>query len=136
MHFLTEIAVMFSCGPTQQLQASSADSAFFPMVLFRHVSVAVLKFETRVSHSEIAVLFGWGKLAVLHDLLTSTSQSNRVLVRLVSCLAPLLVVDPEQDRALLLPPPMSSRAKATEANSPFLSLLLPPCLFCFVILLF
>ena len=41
-----------------------------------------------------------------------TSQASRVLVRLVSCLAPEEVVEPEQERADLLPPPRSTSLRA------------------------
>ena len=106
-----------------------------PMALVRQDPAWVLKVVVRLLQRLMKVMLGWGKLAGLQDLLTLISQSNKVLVRLVSCLAPELEYDPPQDRLLLLPPPISISLKAMGANTPFLPDLLPPVLFCLVILL-
>jgi len=75
------------------------------------------------------VVSGWGKLAGLQEVLTLISQSNRVLVRFPSCLAPSLPKVPPQLRLDLLPPPISMSLKAVGANRPFLPDLPPPVLF-------
>merc|ERR1712149_132934 len=65
--------------------------------------------------------------SVVQEAFTRTSQSNRVLVRLVSCRAPSEVAEPEQVRADLLPPPRSTSLRAMGPNSDCLSILF----FCF-----
>merc|ERR1712156_1415753 len=72
------------------------------------------------------VMLGIGK-EVVQEAFTKTSQSNRVLVRLVSCSAPSEVAEPEQVRADLLPPPRSTSLRAMGPNTDCLSILF----FCF-----
>ena len=52
------------------------------------------------------VMFGFGKVSGLQDMLISFSHSCKVMVRLVSCLAPSESADPAHKRLDLLPPPI------------------------------
>merc|ERR1711878_107285 len=74
--------------------------------------------------------------SVVQEALTATSQSNRVLVRLVSCKAPSEVAEPEQVRADLLPPPRSTSLRAMGPNTDCLPDFLPAMEACFSILVF
>merc|ERR1719219_305661 len=133
LHIFSDRAVVLSFAPSQQLQASDTLVLAEPNVLLIHFVVSLMKLVTRLSHIEIKVVFGCGKLAVLHDLLTSTSQSKRVLVRFFSWIAPLLPYSPPQDMLVLFPPPISTRRRATGANRPFLPDFPLPVEFCLLI---
>merc|ERR1711884_998185 len=74
--------------------------------------------------------------SVVQEALTATSQSNRVLVRLVSCKAPSEVAEPEQVRADLLPPPRSTSLRAMGPNTDCLPDFFPAMEACFSILVF
>merc|ERR1712223_1126121 len=74
--------------------------------------------------------------SVVQEAFTKTSQSNRVLVRLVSCRAPSEVAEPEQVRADLLPPPRSTSLRAMGPNTDCLPDFLPAMEACFSILVF
>lgn len=58
--------------------------------LFRHSLAWVSNVVVLFSHPSMKVALGWGKLAVLQEALTLSSQSKSVLVRFASCLAPSL----------------------------------------------
>ena len=88
---LMDCAVWLSCGPTQHPHASDTLVLVPPMVLLRQAWTAVLKLLVRFSHMVMKVVFGCGKLAGLHEALTLSSQSNSVLVRFWSCMAPELL---------------------------------------------
>jgi len=87
---LMEFAVFASWGPSQQPQASDTLVLVAPMDLLMQIWTENLKAPTSLLQLLMKVKLGWGKLAGLQDLLTLSSQSNRVLVRFWSCLAPLL----------------------------------------------
>merc|ERR1711878_90101 len=74
--------------------------------------------------------------SVVQEAFTRTSQSNRVLVRLVSCKAPSEVAEPEQVRADLLPPPRSTSLRAMGPNADCLTDFLLAMVACFSILVF
>merc|ERR1711878_223513 len=74
--------------------------------------------------------------SVVQEALTATSQSNRVLVRLVSCKARSEVAEPEQVRADLLPPPRSTSLRAMGPNTDCLPDFLPAISDCLSILFF
>merc|ERR1719195_1915280 len=88
-----------------------------------------------VVHASTKVMLGMGK-SVVQEAFTITSQSNRVLVRLVSCRAPSEVAEPEQVRADLLPPPRSTSLRAMGPNADCLTDFLPAMVACFSILVF
>merc|ERR1719215_206843 len=87
---LVALAVSASWGPIQQPQASETLVLVVPRVLLRQTWTENLNCVTSFSQLLMKVVLGWGKLAGLQDLLTLSSQSNKVLVRFWSCLAPLL----------------------------------------------
>merc|ERR1719266_631310 len=74
--------------------------------------------------------------SVVQEAFTKTSQSNSVLVRLVSCRAPSEVAEPEQVRADLLPPPRSTSLRAMGPNTDCLPDFLPAISDCLSILFF
>merc|ERR1712207_41182 len=88
-----------------------------------------------LTQASTKVMLGMGK-SVVQEAFTRTSQSNRVLVRLVSCRAPSEVAEPEQVRADLLPPPRSTSLRAMGPNTDCLPDFLPAMEACFSILVF
>merc|ERR1712207_38717 len=86
-----------------------------------------------LTQASTKVMLGMGK-SVVQEAFTKTSQSNKVLVRLVSCRAPSEVAEPEQVRADLLPPPRSTSLRAMGPNTdclPAISDCLSILFFCF-----
>lgn len=81
LQFFSDWAVVFSLGPSQHPQASETLVLEEPILLPIQEPVSLMKLVTKVSHKEMSVVLGWGKLAGLQDLFTSISQSKRVLVR-------------------------------------------------------
>ena len=116
----------------QQVQASPAVAS---LLLVMQSVAMVTKLAVALAQASTKVMLGMGK-SVVQEALTATSQSNSVLVRLVSCLAPSESAEPEQVRADLLPPPRSTSLRAMGANTAFLSDFLPAMVACFSILVF
>merc|ERR1712223_1564907 len=100
-----------------------------------HSVARVLNKSVALTQPSTKVMLGMGK-SVVQEALTATSQSNRVLVRLVSCRAPSEVAEPEQVRADLLPPPRSTSLRAMGPNTDCLPDFLPAMEACFSILVF
>merc|ERR1712155_272718 len=123
---------MASSGADQQAQASLAEAS---LLLVTHLVARVTKREVSLAQASTNVMLGMGK-SVVQEALTATSQSNRVLVRLVSCRAPSEVAEPEQVRADLLPPPRSTSLRAMGPNTDCLPDFLPAMEACFSILVF
>merc|ERR1719422_214454 len=129
---LTASLAAASSGADQQVQASTAVASLLSV---RQASAAATKVAEALTHSSTKVMLGMGK-SVVQEALTATSQSNRVLVRLVSCRAPSEVAEPEQVRADLLPPPRSTSLRAMGPNTDCLPDFLPAMEACFSILVF
>merc|ERR1711878_256510 len=129
---LTASLAMVISGADQQLQASPAVASLLSV---RQASAAATKVAEAFTHSSTKVMLGMGK-SVVQEALTATSQSNSVLVRLVSCEAPSEVAEPEQVRADLLPPPRSTSLRAMGPNTDCLPDFLPAMEACFSILVF
>merc|ERR1719461_974830 len=123
---------MVISGADQQAQASVAVAS---LLMVMHSVAGVLNKSVALTHSSTKVMLGMGK-SVVQEALTATSQSNRVLVRLVSCRAPSEVADPEQVRADLLPPPRSTSLRAMGPNTDCLPDFLPAMVPCLSILFF
>merc|ERR1712193_279856 len=100
-----------------------------------HSVARVLNKSVALTQASTKVMLGMGK-SVVQEAFTRTSQSNRVLVRLVSCKAPSEVAEPEQVRADLLPPPRSTSLRAIGPNTDCLPDFLPAMEACFSILVF
>merc|ERR1712241_1248013 len=100
-----------------------------------HSVARVLNKSVALTQASTKVMLGMGK-SVVQEAFTRTSQSNRVLVRLVSCKAPSEVAEPEQVRADLLPPPRSTSLRAMGPNTDCLPDFLPAMEACFSILVF
>jgi len=105
-----------------------------PTVFPRHSAAPAWKPAEVFLHSMSLVMFTTSKLVMLQAVCTSASHASRISVRFFSWAAPGLAVDPEQDRALLLPPPTEVSLWTTELKTLFLPDLLLPVLFCFSIL--
>merc|ERR1719410_1659919 len=88
---LTASLAAASSGAAQQVHASAAVASLLSV---RQASAAATKVAEALTHSSTKVMLGMGK-SVVQEALTATSQSNRVLVRLVSCKAPSEVAEPE-----------------------------------------
>merc|ERR1712079_414101 len=129
---LTASLAAASSGAAQQVQASTAVASLLSV---RQASAAATKVAEALTHSSTKVMLGMGK-SVVQEALTATSQSNRVLVRLVSCRAPSEVAEPEQVRADLLPPPRSTSLRAMGPNTDCLPDFLPAMVPCLSILVF
>merc|ERR1711992_7138 len=129
---LTASLAAASSGAAQQVQASAAVASLLSV---RQASAAATKVAEALTHSSTKVMLGMGK-SVVQEALTATSQSNRVLVRLVSCRAPSEVAEPEQVRADLLPPPRSTSLRAMGPNTDCLPDFLPAISDCLSILFF
>merc|ERR1719243_184513 len=100
-----------------------------------HSVARVLNKSVALTQASTKVMLGMGK-SVVQEAFTRTSQSNRVLVRLVSCKAPSEVAEPEQVRADLLPPPRSTSLRAMGPNTDCLPDFLPAISDCLSILFF
>merc|ERR1712214_262198 len=129
---LTASLAMVISGADQQAQASVAVASLLMVI---HSVARVLNKSVALTHSSTKVMLGMGK-SVVQEALTATSQSNRVLVRLVSCRAPSEVAEPEQVRADLLPPPRSTSLRAMGPNTDCLPDFLPAISDCLSILFF
>merc|ERR1712155_502386 len=123
---------MASSGADQQAQASFAVAS---LLIVTHSVARVTKREVSLAQASTKVMLGMGK-SVVQEAFTRTSQSNRVLVRLVSCRAPSEVAEPEQVRADLLPPPRSTSLRAMGPNTDCLPDFLPAMVPCLSILVF
>merc|ERR1719213_1355457 len=129
---LTASLAMVISGADQQLQASPAVAS---LLWLRQPEARLLNSSVALVQESTKVMLGMGK-SVVQEAFTRTSQSNRVLVRLVSCKAPSEVAEPEQVRADLLPPPRSTSLRAMGANTDFLAPFFPAISDCFSILVF
>jgi len=129
LHDSTEIRDEFSVLLSQQVQASAP---FFLVQAFTESAKDLVE----LTHAANLVLFGFGKFAGLHDSLIFNSHSSNFAVKFASCLAPGVPVLPLQVKLLLFPPPAVTRRSTRGLNKPFFPDLLPPILFCFVILEF
>merc|ERR1712156_799364 len=125
------LAIVIS-GADQQAQASVAVASLLMVI---HSVARVLNKSVALTQASTKVMLGMGK-SVVQEAFTRTSQSNRVLVRLVSCRAPSEVAEPEQVRADLLPPPRSTSLRAIGPNTDCLPDFLPAMEACFSILVF
>merc|ERR1712242_619847 len=123
---------MVISGADQQAQASVAVASLLMVI---HSVARVLNKSVALTQLSTKVMLGMGK-SVVQEAFTRTSQSNRVLVRLVSCRAPSDVAEPEQVRADLLPPPRSTSLRAMGPNTDCLPDFLPAMEACFSILVF
>merc|ERR1719150_1967493 len=123
---------MVISGADQQAQASVAVASLLMVI---HSVARVLNKSVALTQPFTKVMLGMGK-SVVQEALTATSQSNRVLVRLVSCRAPSEVEEPEQVRADLLPPPRSTSLRAMGPNTDCLPDFLPAISDCLSILFF
>merc|ERR1712001_9616 len=129
---LTASLAMVISGADQQAQASVAVASLLMVI---HSVASVLNKSVALTQASTKVMLGMGK-SVVQEAFTKTSQSNRVLVRLVSCRAPSEVEEPEQVRADLLPPPRSTSLRAMGPNTDCLPDFLPAMEACFSILVF
>merc|ERR1711994_283098 len=129
---LTASLAMVVSGADQQAQASVAVASLLMVI---HSVARVLNKSVALTQASTKVMLGMGK-SVVQEALTATSQSNRVVVRLVSCKAPSEVAEPEQVRADLLPPPRSTSLRAMGPNTDCLPDFLPAMEACFSILVF
>merc|ERR1712038_1582708 len=129
---LTASLAMVISGADQQAQASVAAASLLMVI---HSVARVLNKSVALTQASTKVMLGMGKL-VVQEAFTRTSQSNRVLVRLVSCKAPSEVAEPEQVRADLLPPPRSTSLRAMGPNTDCLPDFLPAISDCLSILFF
>merc|ERR1712217_217639 len=118
---LTASLAMVISGADQQAQASVAVASLLMVI---HSVARVLNKSVALTQASTKVMLGMGK-SVVQEAFTRTSQSNRVLVRLVSCRAPSEVAEPEQVRADLLPPPRSTSLRAMGPNTDCLPDFLP-----------
>merc|ERR1712241_1567435 len=129
---LTASLAMVISGADQQAQASVAVASLLMVI---HSVARVLNKSVALTQVSTKVMLGMGK-SVVQEAFTRTSQSNRVLVRFVSCKAPSEVAEPEQVRADLLPPPRSTSLRAIGPNTDCLPDFLPAMEACFSILVF
>merc|ERR1712155_435337 len=129
---LTASLAMVISGADQQLQASPAVAS---LLWLRQPEARLLNSSVALVQESTKVMLGMGK-SVVQEAFTRTSQSNRVLVRLVSCKAPSEVAELEQVRADLLPPPRSTSLRAMGPNTDCLPDFLPAMEACFSILVF
>merc|ERR1712214_178892 len=125
------LAIVIS-GADQQAQASVAVASLLMAI---HSVARLLNSSVALVQESTKVMLGIGK-SVVQEAFTRTSQSNRVLVRLVSCKAPSEVAEPEQVRADLLPPPRSTSLRAMGPNTDCLPDFFPAMEACFSILVF